>query len=99
MSRPLSAGHTDARQGIDTSNDELEAENQALEQELMQASGQRFEDVKALHRQLADIAGQNQRLAHMIHDQSETIDQLFMDAEETDDNVTKGNRELQQAVR
>lgn len=77
---------------------ELEAENAALVQELVQRSGQRQHDITALHQQMAEIASQNQRLAHLLHDQSEVIDTLHADAEEIDDNVDAGNKELQQAV-
>jgi t-SNARE complex subunit (syntaxin) len=77
---------------------ELEAENAALAQELVQRSGQRQHDITALHQQMSDIASQNQRLAHMLHDQNEVIDTLHADAEEIDDNVDAGNKELQQAV-
>ena len=77
---------------------ELEAENLALAQELVQRSGQRTQDITALHQQMAEIAEQNQRLAHMLHDQNEVIDTLHQDAEVTEDNVDEGNRQLQQAV-
>ena len=77
---------------------ELEAENAALAQELVQRSGQRTQDITALHQQMAEIAEQNQRLAHMLHDQNEVIDTLHQDAEVTEDNVDEGNRQLQQAV-
>ena len=77
---------------------ELEAENAALAQELVQRSGQRTQDITALHQQMAEIAEQNQRLAHMLHDQNEVIDTLHQDAEATEDNVDEGNRQLQQAV-
>jgi len=77
---------------------ELEAENAALAQELVHRSGQRTHDITALHQQMSEIASQNQRLAHMLHDQNEVIDTLHTDAEETEENVDAGNRELQQAV-
>ncbi len=77
---------------------ELEAENAALAQELVQRSGQRQHDITALHQQMSEIASQNQRLAHMLHDQNEVIDTLHADAEEIEDNVDAGNKELQQAV-
>jgi t-SNARE complex subunit (syntaxin) len=73
-------------------------ENEELQRELAQATTQSVDDVSALHQQLTDIVTQNQRLAHMLHDQSETIDQLHTDAEETETNVDKGTQELQQAV-
>ena len=56
------------------------------------------QDITALHQQMAEIAEQNQRLAHMLHDQNEVIDTLHQDAEVTEDNVDEGNRQLQQAV-
>jgi hypothetical protein len=77
---------------------ELEAENAALAQELVQRSGQRQHDITALHQQMSEIASQNQRLAHMIFDQNEVIDTRHADAEETEDNVDAGNKELEQAV-
>lgn len=77
---------------------ELEAENAALAQELVQRSGQRQHDITALHQQMSEIASQNQRLAHMLHDQNEVINTLHTDAEETEANVGAGNKQLQQAV-
>lgn len=82
----------------DDSDAELEADNAVLAQELVHRSGQRKHDITALHQQMSEIASQNQRLAHMLHNQNEVIDTLHADAEETEENVDAGNKELQQAV-
>ena len=91
----IHASHTGSTSGED---EELQAENAAMQQELLQSTGQRLDDVIALHQQMAEIASQNQRLAHILNEQTEVIDQLHTDADETDTNVDKGNKELQQVV-
>lgn len=93
-----SSSNSRADQESFAEDEDLEAENAAMQQELVQASAQRLDDVNALHQQMAEIATQNQQLAHILSEQSEVVDQLHVDAENTEVNVDKGNKELQQAV-
>jgi t-SNARE complex subunit (syntaxin) len=78
--------------------DNLDADNAVLQQEIISQSEQQLENYSVLASSMAEIATQNQQLAHLIVEQSDAISSIHNFAEQIGENVDGGNRELDEAV-
>lgn len=81
-------------QGIDQTQMISDAENAALQRQLLNTSS----DVARLERGMRDVATLNQMFSTQVVQQSEQIEHIYAQAVQTSMNVAKGNQQLQKAL-